>query len=88
MDKESVGKDMTKGTVIRTALLLLAVINGVLGLFGKSPLSVTDEFVEQTITLAFLVGTGAAAWWKNNSFTEAAQIADKTLKDEKNKPKG
>lgn len=71
---------ISKGTIIRTTLLILAILNNLLALFGKSPLPFDDETVEEVISFLFTTGTALAAWWKNNSFTEAALKGDAVMR--------
>lgn len=71
---------MTKGTIIRTTLLYLALFNQILVIAGKSPLPISNEEVEQIVSLSATVITSLIAWWKNNSFTQKAIEADKTFK--------
>ena len=71
---------VSKGTLIRTALLILAILNNLLAVFGKSPLPIEDETVEEVISFLFTTGTAVAAWWKNNSFSDAALKADAVLR--------
>lgn len=76
---------ISKGTVIRTVLLILALVNQFLTIFGKAPLPIEDEQMSELISLAFTIGTSLLAWWKNNSFTLNAIKADEylaSLKDE------
>jgi len=73
-------KKISKGTIIRTACLILALVNNALALFDKSPLPIDDEVVTQVVSLLFTTGTALASWWKNNSFTPEALEADKVLK--------
>lgn len=76
---------ISKGTVIRTVLLILALVNQFLTIFGKAPLPIEDEQMSELISLAFTIGTSLLAWWKNNSFTLNAIKADEylaALKDE------
>ncbi len=78
---------ISAGTAIRTVCLLLALVNQVLSIKGISPLPIKDAEVELFISTAATVITAVAAWWKNNSFSEEAIEADKTmhrLKGEKN----
>lgn len=70
---------ISKGTLIRTVLLLLALVNQVLTVCGISPLPIADETVTEGISLLFTVVTAVMAWWKNNSFTPAAIEADALL---------
>lgn len=67
------------GTITRTILLALALINQVLETTGHSVIPVSDEMISQLITLAFTIFTSVWSWWKNNSFTYSAIIADKYL---------
>lgn len=67
---------ISKGTIIRTALLVLAIINNVLALFGKAPLPVTNEQLELIISTVFTVVMAVINWWKNNSFTQPALEGD------------
>ena len=76
---------ISAGTIARTIILLLALINQCLSVAGVSPLPIEDEQVETIITTAWTVIAALIAWWKNNSFTQAALEGDKlmhTLKDE------
>ena len=69
------------GTIARTLILLLALINQCLSMAGVSPLPIEDEQVETIITTAWTVIAAVWAWWKNNSFTQAALAGD-ALKNE------
>lgn len=69
-----------KAVVIRTIVLVVALINNALALFGKSPLPIESEDVESLVTLLFTLGASLWAWWKNNSFTFAAREGDKTMR--------
>lgn len=73
---------ITKGTLIRTILLVFALINQVLAVFGKSPIPIDDDTVTNLISTAWTVIASLIAWWKNNSFTDKAIKADKVLKNE------
>ena len=71
---------ISKGTIIRTALLLLAIINNLLAIFGKAPLPITNEQLELIVSTIITVVMAVINWWKNNSFTKAAIQGD-MLKD-------
>ena len=71
--------NITKGTLIRTILLVFALINQVLAVFGKSPIPIDDDTVTNLISTAWTVIASLIAWWKNNSFTDKAIKADKML---------
>lgn len=61
---------MDKGTIIRTAALFLALINQVLVIYGKSPLPISSELLEEMIAAVFTTVTAIIAWFKNNYVTE------------------
>lgn len=72
---------VTKETVIRTIVLLVALANQVLTSLGKNPLPFSDETVYEMVSLLVTVGAAMWAWWKNNSFTQHALRADELLKN-------
>lgn len=67
---------ISKETIIRTVLLIAALVNMALNAFGKNTLPFTDDEISEIISVVFMAVTSIAAWWKNNSFTEKARIAD------------
>lgn len=74
----------TPGTIARTVCFFLALINQVLLATGHSILPITNDQVNQIVSVTFTVVTGLIAWWKNNSYTPAAVAADeykKTLEE-------
>lgn len=72
---------VSKGTIIRTVLLVLAIVNSGLQLFGKSTLPITTAEVEEVVSFLFLAGTSLVAWWKDNAFTEEAIKAKAYFKE-------
>ena len=68
------------GTIVRTAVLGFALLNQALAISGKSPLPFSDEEVGQAVSTAVTAAASLWAWWKNNSFTQAAIAADEQLK--------
>lgn len=69
--------NITAGTIVRTAVLLLALTNQMLSAMGKSPLPIESTTVEQLVTAGITTIAALVAWWKNNSFTKEAIAADK-----------
>jgi SPP1 family holin len=71
---------ISKGTIVRTILLLFVLVNWILKKCGIEVIPVSEnvvlEFVETAIEIAII----AVNFWKNNSFTEAAIKADAFLK--------
>lgn len=75
------------GTLARTIVLLLALINQVFAIFGIGAIDIADDTIYQLCSLGATIITAGAAWWKNNSFTQAALAGDDTMADEKLKDK-
>lgn len=73
--------NVKKDTIIRTTVLVVALANQILVSTGHDIIPISDEEINQIITLGFTVGASIWAWWKNNSFTREAKIADNYLKD-------
>ncbi|BET55587.1 phage holin [Bacillus subtilis] len=77
-----------KGTVIRTVLLLIALINQSMLMLGKSPLDIQEEQVNQLAdalysagSIVFTIGTTLIAWFKNNYVTEKGKKQRDLLRD-------
>ena len=66
-------------TIIRTIVLILALANNVLAIYGKEKIPITENEVYQLITLVVTIGSALWAWWKNNSFTQPAIKADEYM---------
>ncbi|WP_336737368.1 phage holin [Bacillus altitudinis] len=80
-------KNFDKGTVIRTVLLFMALINQALILFGKPILPISEDQVTslaETLYLAssmiFTIATTLAAWFKNNYVTDKGKQQKEVLK--------
>lgn len=75
-------KGVTAQTWARTLVLLLALISQLAVILGKRNEAIDIDQWQEYVTYAFTVGASLVAWWKNNSFTKNAQVAD----DVKNSP--
>ena len=71
--------NISKRTLIRTALQLLSLINLILAVCEVSPLPIGDDQLTLLISTAWTIGQSAWGFWKNNSFTKAAIEADGTM---------
>ena len=79
---------ISAGTIARTLCLCLALINQLLAIFGKgNDLILAEDDIYQAVSIIFTLVTSVAAWWKNNSFTQAACMADKIFCAEKERKK-
>lgn len=76
-----------KETIIRTAILILAIVNNGLALFNKSPLPIDDETIVNVVSFIFTMASALWAWWMNNSFTHNAIKADEYFMELKNAEK-
>ena len=72
-------KNVKASTIIRTVVLLLALVNQGLIIAGLNVLPITEDQVTEVLSLVFTIGASLWAWWKNNSFTEAAIKADELM---------
>ena len=63
-------------TIIRTIVLILALANQILAIYGKQAIPITEDEVYQGVTLVATIASALWAWWKNNSYTQPAIKAD------------
>lgn len=80
-------KTFDKGTVIRTVLLFMALINQTLIIFGKPVLPIEEDQITSladTLYLAFsmifTIVTTLMAWFKNNYVTDKGKQQKEVLK--------
>lgn len=73
--------NISAGTIARTIVLALALINQLLTVTGHAVLPITDEQVNTLVSTIWTVAAALWAYWKNNSLTAAAQEADAIMKD-------
>lgn len=75
---------ITKGTIIRTILMVIVLINLVLKAFGKSAITVDDGVIANVVETVIEIAAIAVGFWKNNSYSEKALKADKFLQGLRN----
>lgn len=73
--------NITSGTIARTIILALALVNQLLSVTGHAVLPIEDAQIETLVSTIWTVVAAVAAWWKNQSFTTAAIEADGIMKD-------
>lgn len=76
MGKEKV----EKGTIVRTVALIFALVNQILTVSGHNALPFSEGEIGQAMSMALTAAASLWAWWKNNSFTQAAIKADGQLR--------
>ncbi len=62
------------GTIARTIILFLGLINQILVMRGIQTIPIADELINQLVALVWSVGASVWAWWKDNSFTVRARL--------------
>ena len=68
-------KGVTAEAVTGIALLVLALINAVLQMFGMNVLPIKTDDISNIVSVIFLIVTAAWNTWKNRNFTKASQEA-------------
>jgi SPP1 family holin len=71
---------ITKGTIVRTIMLALVIINYVLKQIGYDVINVNESDVGQFVEMVISVATIITCYWKNNSITPKAIEADNFMK--------
>ena len=71
---------MDKGSIIRTIVLFVALVNQVLVMMGYSPLPFGEAEVEMFVSTLFTVIASLVAWWKNNYLSEKGKRQKEALK--------
>lgn len=72
---------MDKGTIVRTAVLVIALINQVLIATGLNPIPGTEEVWGEVISSAITIGAAVWAWFKDNAVTARGKYQQQVLKE-------
>ena len=70
---------MKADTIARTIVLVLALLNQILAIFGKEQIPIAEDNIYQLVSILFTIGAAVWSWWKNNNVTKAAQDAQRVL---------
>ena len=68
-------KGITSEAVTGVLILVIALINAVLQMFGVNTLPIENEDVSVVISGIFVIGASLYNTWKNRNVTSASQIA-------------
>lgn len=71
---------ITKGTITRSILLFIVVLNMLLKKMGLNPLNINQGTAEYFVETVFEILVIAVSFWKNNSFSKNALKADEFLR--------
>ena len=66
-------------TIARTIVLALALLNQILAVMGRGTIDIAESDIYQIASLIATIVSALWAWWKNNSFTRHAILADEYL---------
>lgn len=72
-DAETTTPRIDGGTISRFLVLLLALVNQALTMFGHPVLNIDDATVTQFVTLAWTALSAIWCYWKDNDVTKAAR---------------
>ena len=76
--------NISKGTIVRTIMLLIVIVNLILKACGKPLIDVEEHTLFYWLEVVLEIGVIITTFWKNNSFSKAAIKADEFLKKLKN----
>ena len=68
-------KGLTPSSTTTVVVLLIALINAVLQIFGINTIPITDDEVSEIVSILFLIVTSLYSTYKNFNVTPASQIA-------------
>jgi SPP1 family holin len=77
-------RNIDKGTLVRTVILVLALVNQVLTVLGINPLPIDEGNLDLLISTGWTIFAAVWSWWKNNNITNEAIQAQVYLDDLKN----
>ena len=77
-------KGITAESVTGILILLLALVNATLQMFGINALPIENEEVTNIVSTVFLIATALWNTWKNRNITTASQIAQNITDSIKN----
>ena len=77
-------KGITAETIAGILILLLALINATLQMFGINALPIKNEEITNIVSTVFLIATALWNTWKNRNITTASQVAQNITDSIKN----
>ncbi len=72
---------ITKSTIVRTILFLIVILNFILERCGIDVIATDENAVAMVVEYIVEIAVLAVGFWKNNSFSPKAIIADEYLKE-------
>ena len=71
---------VSAGTIARTIILALALVNQILYASGHAVIPIENEDIETLVNTGFTIVVAIVTYWKNNSWTNAALQGDMVMK--------
>ncbi len=81
MEKQRNEVIISKGTIVRTIMLVLVLVNMILQHFGIDIIKVDENEIASLVEILIQLAVIVVSFWKNNSFTDKAIRADEFLKN-------
>ena len=72
---------ISKGTIVRTIMLIIVIINLVLKQLGHDLINVSESEILSVVEMLIELAVIVVSFWKNNSYTQNAIKADEFLKN-------
>lgn len=72
---------ISKGTIVRTVMLVIVIINLALKQLGHDLINVSESEILSAIEMLIELAVIVVSFWKNNSYTQNAIKADEFLKN-------
>lgn len=72
---------ISKGTIVRTIMLIIVIINLVLKQLGHDLINVSESEILTAVEMIIELAVIVVSFWKNNSYTQNAIKADEFLKN-------
>lgn len=72
---------ISKGTIVRTVMLVIVIINLVLKQLGYNLINVSESKILSDVEMVIELAVIIVSFWKNNSYSKNAIKADEFLKN-------
>ena len=72
---------ISKGTIVRTIMLIIVIINLILKQLGHDLINVSESEILTVVEMLIEIAVIVVSFWKNNSYTQNAIKADEFLKN-------
>lgn len=72
---------ISKGTIVRTVMLLIVIINLILKQLGYDLINVSENEILSVLEMIIELAVIIVSFWKNNSYSKNAIKADEFLKN-------